>query len=204
VAIAGPGLDGELPEAGVRHDLANADANLLRLTAADVEPYLSVLEHHPSEATMLVAAAAMGVVGQAEIRDRGSLVPLRETSADVYLSAADAILSLNAVAQKLAATQSFDEAEAATVAICGRSELDHERRKAETLAHNRPSDPSFDELRSRFQDYRGRAAQRGVDFVSFRRLTEVIGRYRYDVHAMRALVGELAYRRLPLCRITAA
>jgi hypothetical protein len=38
------------------------------LGESDIEPYLSALGQHPSEATMLLAASALGIHGEAEIR----------------------------------------------------------------------------------------------------------------------------------------
>jgi hypothetical protein len=201
VAIVGLGLDGELPDGEVRGELIDGGAEITRLGAVHVQPYLSALEHHPSEATMLVAAAAMGVTGRAEIRDKGALVPVNDHGADVFLCSRESILGHNAVAQKLTDTQSFSEAESITREFCGRTELDHERRKARALADNRPNEPGVDELQTRFQEYRRAAAVRGVDLVSFRRLTEVLGKHRYDPPAVRALIGNLAFPDLPLCRL---
>jgi hypothetical protein len=96
------------------------------------------------------------------------------------------------------------QAEAITREICGHTELDHERRKADALAHHRASEPAADELLARFQQYQHDAAVRGADLVSFRRLTEVLGKHRYDPPGMRTLVGNLAVPDLPLCRITPA
>jgi hypothetical protein len=187
------GLDGELPESDVRGELINAGSEITTLDASDVSPHLSALEYHPSEATMLVAASAIGVTGLAEIRDKGALVPVNRTSADAYIAPCDAILGLNAVAQALVGTRHFGDAEALTRGICGRTELDHECRKATAHAHNRSSELNVQQLRLRFRGYCESAAQRGVDLVSFRRLTEVIGKHRYDPPAMRALLGDLAF-----------
>ena len=110
-------------------------------------------------------------------------------------------LGLNTVAQKLTDTESLDQAEAITREVCGHTELDHERRKAQALAHYRPPEPGAEELRARFQEYRRAAALRGADLVSFRRLTEVLEMRRYDPPSMRALIGDSAFPDLPLCRI---
>jgi hypothetical protein len=201
VAIVGLGLDGELPEDRVRDDLLGIGAETRKLAAVHVRPYLSTLEHHPSEATMLTAAAALGVTGRAEIRDKGALVALHARSADAFLAAPDAVLGLNTVAQKLTDTQSLDQADTITREVCGHTELDHERRKAQALAHHRPPEPGAAELRARFQEYRRAAASRGADLVSFRRLTEVLGMRHYDPPSMRALIGDFAFPDLPLCRI---
>ena len=201
VAILGVGLDGELPESAVLLDLANVGATSVTLQPAHVEPYFAALEHHPSEATMLVAAAATGIHGRAEIRDKGAHVQLTSTSKNAFFTTASAVLKINNVAQALIATTSFSEAEAVTADICGKTELNHERRKARALASDRPSEPPEAELRQRFSRYQQEANARGVDLVSFRRLTEIIGKHRYDPPAIRRLVGDLAFAHLPLCRI---
>ncbi|MDT5031929.1 MAG: hypothetical protein QOC94_2100, partial [Actinoplanes sp.] len=142
VAVVGPGLDGELADTDIRHDMTTLDAHTHTLQPADVEAYLPALHHHPSEATMLVIAAALGIRGRVEIRDAGALVDLTASSADVLTAPADAVLAINNIAQKLVATQSFRDAEAITTSICGTTELDHERRKAHTLANHRPAEPA--------------------------------------------------------------
>jgi hypothetical protein len=200
-AVLGLGLDGELPDSDVRFDLAAAGASCLTLGPDEVKPYLVALEHHPSEATMLVAAAATHVRGQAEIRDTGALVHLTPASAEAYLLPSERLLDLNRVAQALQSSRSFAEAEAVTAALCGRTELDHERRKAHALAHNRPAEPPAADLRRRFEEYRHAAADRGVDFVSFRRLTEILGMHRYQPPAIRKVVEDSAFEHLPLCRL---
>jgi hypothetical protein len=78
IAIVGPGLDGELPAADVQASLTAAGAAPAQLKANHVEPYLSALEYHPSEATTLLAGAALGLIGKVEIRDKAALVPLTE------------------------------------------------------------------------------------------------------------------------------
>jgi hypothetical protein len=200
-AVVGLGLDGELPEDDVRADLAAAGADSVTLGPEQVEPYVSALEYHPSEATMLVAAAATRVTGRAEIRDKGALVRLTPASAEAYVLPAARLLGLNRIARGLASTRSFAEAEAVTVALCGRTELDHERRKAHALDCGRPAQPPAAELRERFGEYRRTAVARGVDFVSFRRLTEILGMRRYQPPALRQLIGDSALRHLPLCRL---
>lgn len=200
-AVLGLGLDGELPETDIRADLAAAGASSLTLGPEEVKPYLAALEHHPSEATMLVAAAATHVRGLAEIRDKGALVHLTPASAEAYLIPSERLTNLNRVAQALQSSRSFAEAEATTTALCGRTELDHERRKARALAHNRPAELPAADLRNRYEDYRHAAAARGVDFVSFRRLAEIIGMHRYQPPAIRELIGGSAFEHLPLCRL---
>ena len=201
VVVAGPGLDGELPEAYVRSQMGTAGHHQQRVSSSDAKNYVAALDHHPSEATALLSAAAIGIEGKAEIRDSAALVPLGAASADLLVASCGAILANNSVASSLAPTRSFAEAEQVTRAICGRTELDHERAKAAAAKHQVRDDPPSDEIRRRIEAYRSAAARRGADLVSFRRLTEAIGLHRYDPALIRAAAGELAYDDVPLCRI---
>ena len=198
VVIAGPGLDGELAPSYVRSRcLAVGGAFFGRLVASDVEPYFPALAQHPSEATTLLAAAAVGVTGRAEIRDNADVVSLDDGSADVYVLDASSAVASNQIAKKLMTTRSMAEAEAATVAICGRSELDYERRKATILVSAKP--PTAEEMRDRLQNYWSSSTARGITLATFRRLGEVMRLTSYDAKLIRALAGAHADRRLALC-----
>jgi hypothetical protein len=198
VAIAGPGLDGELAASYVRSRCLAAGGELFgHLVASDVALYFPALAQHPSEATTLLAAAAVGVTGRAEIRDSADLVSLDDGSSDVYVLDASAAVASNQLAQKLITTHSMTEAEAATVAICGRSELDYERRKATTLRSMSP--PTAAEMRHRLQSYWSSSTARGITLATFRRLGEVMHLTSYDANLIRALAGAHADRRLALC-----
>jgi hypothetical protein len=59
-------------------------------------------------------------------------------------------------------------------------------------------------MRKRLHQYLHDAAVRGATLVSFRRLTEVLGKHHYDPPAIRSLIGNLAIPNLPLCRIAPA
>ena len=202
VAVAGPGLDGELSAPYVRarcHELGGELAG--RLGGSDVEPYLSVLAQHPSESTTLLAAAALGMVGRAEIRDNADLVSLTGASREIYtLNAAD-VLSGSRLAQELSASGSLAEAEATTRSICGRSELDYERKKAETLRLRTP--PSISQMQRTLEDYWSHAIASGVTMATFRRLSEVLRLTRYDPALIRSLAGPRADSRLAICRSAA-
>ena len=168
VAVAGPGLDGELAEPNVRAVLATAGSDCHRLSASDAKGFLAALNRHPSEATTLLAASALGISGLAEIRDSAALVPVNEASADFFVTTGEAALGRNAVARRLMGTRSLDEAEAAVHEICGFTELDHERAKAHALAGSPERETTRAELRARLEEYRISARARGVDLGSFR------------------------------------
>jgi hypothetical protein len=198
VAVAGPGLDGELAASYVRSRCIALGGELLgRLTAVDVEPYYRALAQHPSEATTLLAASALGMTGRAEIRDNADLVTLSDDSADVYVLDASTAVAVNQLAQALVTTRSMTEAEAAAVSLCGRSELDYERQKATTLRSMSP--PTVTEMQRRLQDYWSFSTARGITLATFRRLSEVLRVTSYDPNLIRALAGSHADRRLALC-----
>lgn len=59
-------------------------------------------------------------------------------------------------------------------AVCGRSELDYERRKANSLGQtSAPVEPG--ELAERYARFLHEGAARGSDYVTFRRMAESIG-----------------------------
>jgi hypothetical protein len=198
VAVAGPGLDGELTAPYVRSRCIALGGELFgRLTARDVEPYYRALAQHPSEATTLLAASAVGITGRAEIRDNADLVALSDDSADVYVLDASTAVACNQLAQALVMTRSMTEAEAATVFLCGRSELDYERQKAVVLRSMSP--PTAAEMQRRLQDYWSSSTARGITLATFRRLSEVLRLTSYDPNLIRALAGSRADTRLALC-----
>jgi hypothetical protein len=198
VAVAGPGLDGELSPSYVRSRCFDLGGNLLtRLNGSDIEPYFSSLAEHPSESTTLLAAAALGITGRAEIRDNADIVAVTEAGAQIYVLRSSGALAGNKLAQELTATRSMAEAEAITLAVCGKCELDYERQKAATLPSRKPSAA---ERQRRFQDYWMSMAARGITLATFRRLSEVMRLPRYDPDLIRSLTGLRAEKHLALCR----
>ena len=201
VAVAGPGLDGELAAATVRQRCAQIGARTTRLLPVHVEPFLTALDHHPSEATTLLAAATLGIRGQAEIRDTAALVPVDDQSATIQTAEHQSILKINEIAQKMTTTRSLDEAENVTIAIRQHSELTHERRKAQNQPRNSAA-PEPAELASRYARYRHDAISRGVSLLTFRRLAEVIGLRDYDPSIIRSLAGPDAHPHLAICQLS--
>jgi hypothetical protein len=202
IAIAGAGLDGELSPSYVRSRCITLGGTLFaQLDDSDVEPYFAALAEHPSEATTLLAAAALGITGRAEIRDNADLVFLTGESASIYVLSISMALAGNELAKQLIPTRSMTEAESATLAICGRSELSYERQKAETL-HSMTT-PTEAEMRRSLEDFWSSSAARGVTLVTFRRLGEVMKLTSYDSHLIRSLAGSHAHERLALCSTAA-
>jgi hypothetical protein len=171
VLVAGPGLDGELSEAQVLDAIDRPPA--FRLRADDIEPFRQVLDWHPSEATALLAAAAIGLRGRVEIRDAGLVVPLTDTSATVYALPLNDALVLNKLAAAISTTTSLDEAEQVTRDTCGFSEIDYEREKAQHTSASRPMTFTAD-VDAAISQLVLSAGNRGVDFMTFRRIAEAL------------------------------
>ncbi|SEG83206.1 hypothetical protein SAMN04489712_115170 [Thermomonospora echinospora] len=172
VLIAGPGLDGEIPEPDVLARVGNTMA--ARLHQADADRYAHVFDWHPSEATALLAAAARGARGTAEVRDSGLPVTLTDHSPNAYRLTLAQALSINTPARAIQHTTSLDQAEEITRTLCGFSEIDYERAKA---TRNRPATHTTitEDLDRKARAYERDAAARGIDFLTFRRLAEVLG-----------------------------
>ena len=203
VAVAGPGLDGELSTSYARSRCVALGGSLtFRLADRDIAPWYSALAQLPTEATTLLAAAALGTTGRAEIRDDTDTVAIGNDSADVYLLSASNALVGNQLAQNLVSSHSLAEAEAAAISICGRSELSYERQKAEKLRSM--TAPSAKEMRRRLEDYWIASVGRGVTLATFRRLAEVMKLTRYDAGLIRSLAGTHAHPRLALCQTSSS
>jgi hypothetical protein len=198
VVIAGAGLDGELPEADVWQRCTQLASRRGELREPDIEPYLSALGKHPSEATTLLAASALGIRGRAEIRDRAALVTVDDRSPVLHIIEAGAVTKINNIAQQLADTSSLDAAERVAASIRGKTELAHERRKASTTDRTEPT-PARAELTRRYAAYRERSKNRGATLLTFRRLGEVIGLHDYQPDLVRTIAGADAHPQLALC-----
>jgi hypothetical protein len=99
------------------------------------------------------------------------VVDLTDQSPNVYRLTLSDALAINQLAAHLTGTSSLPEAEDITRSICGFSEIDYERAKASRLTHNRPgriTSRTDDDVRA----FEADAANRGIDFVTFRRIAE--------------------------------
>jgi hypothetical protein len=178
VVVAGLGLDGEVPAAQLRaysQDLAG-NGCWLRLDRTAVAAFGPIFEWHPSEATGLLWLAAMGGRGVAEIRGDGLLVELDAHAADVHRFPHRVVAARNPSARALQATRSLQEAEARLIGLGLNSELEVERRKAATLGDPVAAEPlDVDRAFKELLAYERTAADRGVAFVTMRRVGEVLG-----------------------------
>lgn len=183
--IAGPGLDGELPADVLRPLLGPLVHSFGPADAKSVE---GVLTWHPSEATGMLAAAARGVRGTCEVRDAGLQVPLTDESPTVHEADLGDALNRNSVARAVATTTTLAEAEARSRAICGFSEIDHEREKAARLTARPATVPSPAEVLSRLARFEAEARGRGATHTTFRRLSEALNLGAADRQALRSLL----------------
>jgi hypothetical protein len=176
VAIVGPGVDGELTEStvlGYLEELGATRAGVITREAA--ESLSKVLRWHPTEATALVAAAALGVRGSVELRRDSISAALTDHSAEVWLSDIAAVSRHNSLVPSLVGTTSLYEAEEA-IARWATSELIRERRRAlEYRQRLRARDINTERLIADVVDYSREAAGRGIELITTRRLAEAIG-----------------------------
>jgi hypothetical protein len=172
--IAAPGADGELPEQTVLHRLRELHAKRLPdLRDADFVRVREVFGWHPSEATGLLAAAAAGRRGCVEVRDAGDLIRLSDSTPSVYVISAEEVIE-RTPAVEIRTTCSLDEAERILRESTGISEIRYERRKASKLRDRRAHIPIHDDLKT-IDRYAAEASARGADFISIRRLSELLG-----------------------------
>ena len=172
--IAGAGLDGELREDVITERLAHLDAEFLpALTGSDIDRVRHVFHWHPSEASGLLAAAANGRRGLVEVRDAGDQVAL--TDATTAIRAVEAKrAAATTPARLLIECATLDEAEQIIHDATGISEIQYEGRKAARLGGRRAEEPTADDLGT-VDSHAAAARERGADFISTRRLAELLG-----------------------------
>jgi Protein of unknown function (DUF1152) len=108
VLVAGLGLDGELSEDVLLQRCARLGGTLAgRPSAEDARGYQQLFGWHPSEATGLFCAAALGARGWVEVRGAGLAVRLTDHSSEVYRLQQRAVMSANQVAQAVVGTRSL-------------------------------------------------------------------------------------------------
>ncbi|MEU6824801.1 DUF1152 domain-containing protein [Streptomyces atriruber] len=183
--IAGPGLDGEIPAEDLTARMGQA---VLTLTVDHIEPISAVLEWHPSEATGMLAAAARGARGLCEVRDAGLPVPLTDQSPLIHEADLHQALRRNELARALLATETLGQAEQHSREICGYSEIDYERNKANWLDSqpHRKLDPTH--TLHRLDEFEAEARRRGITHTTFRRITETLGFSGNQRQALRELL----------------
>ena len=180
--VAAPSIDGELDLATLRARLAAAHAEQLQpLTAADLAPNPWRFTWHPSEASGLLAAAAHGSRGRVEVRDAGDQVMLTDDTASLHaIDLAD--ISNTTPGAALTDSNSLTEASDLIRQLTGISELDYETAKAAKRNGQPHHAVTIDDLHT-IDQHAQHAAERGADYISMRRLSELIGATTLDAYA---------------------
>ncbi|MDT3439015.1 DUF1152 domain-containing protein [Pseudofrankia sp. BMG5.37] len=184
VLAAGPGLDGELSETEVLGRVAALGGrHLTTLTRSDVEFAVPLLAWHPSEVTALLVASALGIRGRVEIRDQGLALDLGPRSAEVHVVGLTSLAENAPYVAALADTTTLDEAEEVIRRVRGFSEIDYERKKAAAMRSSRSARSAATLLREA-EKYCVDARARGVAYLAFRRLAEVLDVSPGDIRAL--------------------
>jgi hypothetical protein len=190
VVVCGPGLDGELDEATVLARWRTLGSRALpALTEAHVKEFLPILDWHPSEATGLLIRAAIGARGTVEVRDAGILVALSEHSASIGILDASRVADGSSLFAPLADSASLSEANERLRAVRGTTELDYERTKALRGTESVVPDDARAAL-AVVDRLTEQARQRGVDYLTVRRLIELAGCRGTGVEVLAGLLKE--------------
>jgi hypothetical protein len=173
VLVAGPGLDGELTVEEARNRMKSADATPMTTLKPPSRQVLDVFDWHPSEASALLAASAIGIRGFVEIRDAGTQVELTDDSPRVWAMSSTAALH-GSLAELVMGTDSLTAAEEALMSAIGATELDYERKKATELtgSNGYETKPIDDSAIAAVHVFERAAAERGSRYTTFRRLAE--------------------------------
>jgi hypothetical protein len=195
--VIAPGIDGELTEATALQRLTDLHAErIATLDAESFRPVRNVFAWHPSEASGLVAAAAHGIRGRVEGRDAGGQVHLTDDTPAVY--ALDAYkAAARSPAAALHGTTTLSEAAEVTGRLTGVSEMNYETEKAERMRLRPERSPNRADLPA-IDHHADRAAARGTDYVTIRRLAELLGvTTSGGLAALRRLLAETRADRYP-------
>ncbi|MCJ0874266.1 DUF1152 domain-containing protein [Streptomyces sp. AP-93] len=174
VYVAGPGLDNEVPLPAL---LPRLGGPAFSLTAEHTEGVLGVFEWHPSEASAMLVAAARGVRGVCGTRDAPSPVVLDDSACQVHRLGLARALELSPLARALRGSSSLDEAEEASVRVCGFSEIAREHHRAAhpdalltpgSLGALRDAET----VRDRFAAWERDTLAEGITYVTTRRIAE--------------------------------
>ncbi|MFI5622729.1 DUF1152 domain-containing protein [Nocardioides sp. NPDC051685] len=163
LAILGPGVDGELTANDVTKILRHLRAERIGVvTPDDVAALHDVLVWHPTEATTLAAAAALGHRGAVDMRRGLEPVPLLDDSAAVWVLDSPDPASFP-LASALMQTRSLVSAERIMrdVAV---DELDYERRRATQRNSQPPAESTSVVVEA--------SRHQGATFITTRRLLE--------------------------------
>jgi hypothetical protein len=182
----GLGLDGELAAEEWRPlvEEATFDRRLPRQLA---DRYRRHFAWHPSETTAMACLAALGYRGTVEMRSEGLTVRLDDLAALIYHFDYEGVRRRSALAEAVAESCSLAEAERALKEVCGVSELEYERRAATRHEGSGtvPADSLLAEHHSALLAYGEEASDRGVHYLTMRRVAEVLGLGSSELTAFR-------------------
>jgi len=130
VSVVGPGVDGELLAANV-HELLRLVGGTLagNIATEDVDAIRSLLSWHPTEATTIAAAAALGARGAVDMRRGIAPVTMDASSAEVWTVLHPEPQAFP-IARALLPTTSLAAAEDVVRRVAV-NELDYERRQTD-------------------------------------------------------------------------
>ncbi|MEN3122846.1 DUF1152 domain-containing protein [Janibacter sp. LM] len=170
VVVLGPGADAELSEAeGLSLLEAIGAATIGRITPSDVRSLEAVLSWHPTEATALVAAGAIGTRGRVLMRRGSDPVPITERTPEVWVATHPALTSFP-VAQVLVGAKTLPEVEA-LIRTAAVNEIDFER----TVAAQSKRDMSPSSLPRLMSEMKAV----GATHITDRRLSHAVGARRF-------------------------
>lgn len=183
VMALGLGLDGELSGRETRQVVREATrrgwCSSEALDARVAERFRHHFSWSPSEATALACLAAVGWEGDVEVRGEGLTVTMNRESAAMHRFDYEPVLERNLIAQALLDTTSLAEADAAVRAFRGLSEIDLET--AVVDRRRRSCGPGFSVdvrglqgLEAELLAYGADAVERGVKFLTQRRIAEIL------------------------------
>jgi hypothetical protein len=196
LVVAGVGLDGELGPPYLLGRLTELRARPCGAVRRQVVlPLADVFRWHLSEASGLLAAAAMGARGRAQIQAGSSVVELTEEVTLLHSLELQGVVSDASPANALRGATSLDEAQDALVALGAKSELEYERQKA---AASELTDRLLDAdaLVGAVDSLADEARSNGVDLLTLRRVAEALG---LSAEGFAANLGSLGQLRALQC-----
>jgi hypothetical protein len=144
------------------------------LTPQRAVRFRPIFEWHPTEATGLFAAAALGRRGVVEVRDAASRVGLTEYGAAILEIGGSALFDANLLAGPLAKVDTLAAAERVARSRGSGSEIDNERAKSAILRDRPDFGFDSDHLCVDINEQTERANDRNVDYLTVRRLAELL------------------------------
>jgi hypothetical protein len=174
VLVTGAALDGELSPEYVRQRCVQLDAQPVGVVEREaVKSASQIFEWHLSEATGLLAAAAMGARGRAQIQAGHSVVDLTSAATSIHQVDLPTMIAQSSLAQSLRQTVSLEQAQDALVKLGANSEIEYEHMKADQIPPLHSAKGSESLIRQ-VDALSAEAAAEGIDLLTLRRLAEAL------------------------------